>query len=255
MTDRFILTPFFLDTFSPERGALFEEGWHLNRPDLPETSREQRMAALHEPIAAFVAETLSKGERPVSVAGDCCTTLGMVAGLQRAGLEPTLLWLDAHGDFNTPETTPSGFLGGMPLAMLTGRGDLTLAEAVGLRPLPDERVVLCDGRDLDPEEKEAVAASGLRHVRDVRELLGHPWLEGPLYVHFDADIVNPSDAPAMSYRAEGGPSAAELAAVFDALARRGQIVAISMTTWTPELDEGGRSREVCLGLLRCLIGD
>jgi arginase len=255
MADRFILTPFFLDAFSPEREALTREGWHLNRPDLPNGDRLQRLAALHEPIAAFVAETLSKGERPVSVAGDCCTTLGVVAGLQRAGLEPTLLWLDAHGDFNTPETTPSGFLGGMPLAMLVGRGDLTLAEAVGLRPLPEERIVLCDGRDLDPEEGEAVAASGLQHVRDVRELLEHSLLAGPLYVHFDADIVNPSDAPAMSYRAEGGPTAEALATVFDLLAERGQMAAVSMTTWTTELDEDGRSREVCLGLLRRLVGD
>src|SRR5512136_997268 len=98
------------------------------------------MSVLHQPLAEFTAQTVLHGDRPVSLAGDCCTPLGVLAGLQQAGLVPVLLWLDAHGDFNTWETTPSGFLGGMPLAMLVGRGDQTMAQAVGLRPLPESRV-------------------------------------------------------------------------------------------------------------------
>lgn len=254
MRNRVILTPFFLDAASPEREALAREGWHVNRPDLPAGTRERRLAALYEPIAAFVSEALARGERPLCVEGDCCATLGVAAGLQRAGFEPTLLWLDAHGDFNTPETTPSGFLGGMPLAMLVGRGELTIARALGLRPWPEARVVLCDGRDLDPLEREALATSEVDHVRDVSALLGHPLLDGPLYVHFDADIVNPDDAPAMSYRAAGGPTAEQLGALLDALAARGQIIAASMTTWTPELDNDGRSRKICLELWHRLVG-
>jgi arginase family enzyme len=94
----------------------------------------------------------------------------------------------------------------------------------------------------------------VQHVVDARALPDHPLLSNPLYVHFDVDIVNPNDAPAMSYRAAGGPSAADLRAVFRSLAQTKQIVAVSMTTWAPELDGDGRSRTVCMELLRQLIG-
>lgn len=254
MRNRFILTPFFLDEPSPELESLAQPDWYVNKPVLPKGNKQQRMSTLHQPIADFVASTSLQGIRPVSIAGDCCTTLGVLAGLQKAGLDPMLLWLDAHGDFNTWETTPSGFLGGMPLAMLVGRGERTMAQAVALRPFPESRVILCDGRDLDPEEKQALAQSEVHHVVDARSVLDHPLLANPLYVHFDTDVINPNDAPAMSYRASGGPTLADLRAVFQSLAQTKQIVAVSMTTWTPQLDEDGHSQAICMELLRSLIG-
>jgi arginase len=254
MRNRFILTPFFLDESSLEMESLAQPDWHVNKPVLPNGDKRQRMSALHQPLAEFVTETALRGDRPVSIAGDCCTTLGVLAGLQQAGLNPVLLWLDAHGDFNTWETTPSGFLGGMPLAMLVGRGEQTLAQAVGLRPFPESRVILSDGRDLDPKEKQALAQSEVHHVVDARSLLGHPLLANPVYVHFDVDVINPNDAPAMSYRAAGGPSLADLQGVFQSLSRTKQIVAVSMATWAPQLDEDGRSRAASMELLRLLIG-
>ncbi len=177
----------------------------------------------------------------------------MLAGLQRVGLNPVLIWLDAHGDFNTWETTPSGFLGGMPLAMLVGRGEQTMTKAVGLRPIPEARVILTDGRDLDPGEKQALAQSGVHHITDSRLLLNHPLVANPVYLHFDTDIVNPEDAPAMGYRAEGGPSFAELQTIFRSLAQTGRVVAVSMTTWNFKLDADGRSQVVCMELLHSLI--
>jgi arginase len=255
MPNRFLVTPFFLDQPSPELETLTQPDWELNRPALPEGDLHPRMSALHEPIAAFVAGALAEGERPVSIAGDCCTTLGMLAGLQRAGANPALLWLDAHGDFNTWETTPSGFLGGMPLAMLVGRGELTMAKSVGLQPLPENQVILSDGRDLDPPERLALQGSQVHHLSDLRAVLDDSLLAQPLWVHFDTDILNPQDAPAMSYLAPGGPSAVEIQALFRHLAQHCQIVAVSMTTWTPRLDRDGKSREVCMALLRTLIED
>jgi len=254
MRNRFILTPFFLDEFSLELEALVQPDWQVNKPVLPHGDRQQRMSALHQPLSEFIAQTVLHGDRPVSLAGDCCTPLGVLAGLQQAGLVPVLLWLDAHGDFNTWETTPSGFLGGMPLAMLVGRGDQTMAQAVGLRPLPESRVILSDGRDLDPKEKQALAQSEVHHVVDVRSLPNHPVLANAVYVHFDVDVINPNDAPAMSYRAEGGPSLADLQRVFQSLSQTKQIVAVSMTTWTPQLDGDGRSRAASMELLELLIG-
>lgn len=254
MRNQFILTPFFLDAPHPELETLAQPGWRVNQPVLPKDgTQQQRMSALHRPIAEFVTHTVQHGDRPVSIAGDCCTTLGVCAGLQQAGIDPVLLWLDAHGDFNTWETSPSGFIGGMPLAMLVGRGEQTMVHAIGLQPFPENRVILSEGRDLDPKEKPALAHSEMHHLVDARFLPDHPMLANPLYVHFDVDIVNPIDVPAVSYRAEGGPSAADLQAVFQSLAQTRQIVAVSMTTWKPQLDGDGRSRVVCMELLQLLI--
>ncbi|MGH2402974.1 MAG: arginase family protein, partial [bacterium] len=248
MQNQFLVTPYRLDMHSPELESLGQPGWCLNNPSLPpeDTNTQGRMSAIHQPIAEFVANTIAGGDRPVSIAGDCCAAIGVLAGLLRAGCNPLLIWLDAHGDFNTWETTPSGFLGGMPLAMIVGRGEQTMVEAVGLRPFPEAQVILTDGRDLDFQEKLALVASQVLHIADSRSLANHPLAANPLYVHFDADIINPNDAPAMRYRAQGGPSSADLEAVFRSLSRKGELVAVSMTTWNFELDADGRSQAVCM---------
>ena len=190
MINRFILTPFFLD--QPELGLepLVEPDWVINKPRLPDGTSLKRMAVLYEPLAELVHLAIRQGERPVSIAGDCCTSLGVLGGLQRAELEPTLIWFDAHGDFNTYETTPSGFLGGMPLAMLVGRGEGSIVQSLDLDPLPEERVILSDGRDLDPGERGALAGSDILHLPDVIQLLNYDLPPGPLWVHFDTDVID-----------------------------------------------------------------
>jgi arginase len=254
MTDRFMLTPFFIDRPAGGLAQLIQPGWQVNQPTLPDGQAQQRMIALYRPLAGFAAETIGQGQRPVSVAGDCCTTIGFLSGLQQAGLEPTLIWFDAHGDFNTWETTPSGFLGGMPLAMLVGRGEQTMPQGVGLRPLAEKRVILTDGRDLDPGEREALQASGVTHLPDVTDLLNFPLPDSPLYVHFDTDVVDPAEIPAMNYPAPGGPSVATVGRVFRHLASTGRIQAVSLSSWNPDLDADGQSREKSMRLLAELLG-
>lgn len=247
--NRYILTPFYLDESLPGLDDLAAAEWIINRPTLPSGGTQARMLAINEPLATAVYSAVRGGERPASVAGDCCATLGMVAGLQRGGLDPALIWFDAHGDFNTWETSPSGFLGGMPLAMLTGRGEMTMPQALGLRPLAEERVYLSDGRDLDPLEGDALASSGV-HLRPLAELVPP---SGPLYVHFDVDVLRTADMPAVNYPAAGGPTVDELAHVFSVLAQTGRVAAVSLSAWNPELDEDGRCRKTAMSLLQLLL--
>ena len=253
MKNRMILTPFFLD--QPVRGLLDLSGeeWLINEPLLAAAETQERMLELYRPLAAAVQTAVTNGERPVSIAGDCCTTIAVLAGLQHGGLEPTLIWIDAHGDFNTWETSPSGFLGGMPLAMIVGRGEQTMSKGIEQRTLPESRVILTDGRDLDPEEKEAVRQSAVRHLPEVKMLLDQPLPAGPIYIHFDVDVLNPSDAPAMNYLAEGGPSVDDMQRVFTYLAQSGQVAAVSVSSWNPEMDVDGRSRTAVMTLLDSLI--
>lgn len=251
----FILTPYFLDQPVPGLEPLAQPGWRMNKRHLPEGNLQHRMCALHQPIADFVARSIERGHRPVSIAGDCCAAIGVAAGLQRAGLDPVLVWLDAHGDFNTWETTHSNFLGGMPLAMLVGRGELTMVNAAGAHPLREDRVILSDARDLDAEEKQALAGSRVSHLADIHALLQHPLLSNALYIHIDTDIINPKDAPAMNYPAAGGPSAAELKAILRSVAQTTKSVAVSLSSWNPDMDKDGRSRTACMEVLHSLIGD
>lgn len=250
---QFIVTPYFLDEPRPQLEELAQPGWIVNRQSLPEGEVQARMSVYHESLAHLVSVAINAGQLPVSIAGDCCAAIGVVAGLQRAGLQPLLLWLDAHGDFNTWQTTPSGFLGGMPLAMLAGLGEQTLLQRLAVQPVLAEQIILTDGRDLDPGERELVANSGIIHLPDPHQLLAYDLGTRPLHIHFDVDILSPLDAPAMSYRAEGGPRAAELTPLFRHLAITGRITAVSMSTWNPELDSDGRSREISLQLLHELL--
>ncbi|HZC27870.1 MAG TPA: arginase family protein, partial [Actinopolymorphaceae bacterium] len=97
---------------------------HLVKADLPDGAPPwERMAELYDMVATEVAAAARTGATPLIQSGDCTTSLGVVAGLQRAGLTPGVVWFDAHGDIHTPESTASGYLGGMPLRMLAGEGD------------------------------------------------------------------------------------------------------------------------------------
>lgn len=255
MKNQICLTPLFLDELVPELETLVKPNWRLNKPPLPEGDTKDRISAVHEAIAGLVFDALAAGQRPVSIAGDCCSAMGMLAGLQRARLHPTLVWFDAHGDFNTMETTPSGFLGGMPLAMIVGKGDLALPAAIGLDPLPENQVILTDGRDLDPGERELIVNSGVVHLADPADLLDYPLPGGPLYVHFDVDVVSLKESPAQNYPAEGGPSANLMHALFLRLARTARIAAVSVSTWNPALDPDRKSEIVSMSLLETLIGE
>ena len=121
-----IVTPWHLDEHIP--GFPLPAGAaELTRPSLPAGPQTGRMIRLYEAVADVVA----RAARPLLLSGDCTTALGAVAGLQRRHGDAAVVWLDGHGDFNTPATTITGYLGGMPLAMLTGRAPELISDPWG----------------------------------------------------------------------------------------------------------------------------
>ncbi|HXM57434.1 MAG TPA: arginase family protein [Candidatus Dormibacteraeota bacterium] len=232
-----IFVPYFMGERSRD-GARLADG-ELLAPGLPDASPLDRMNVLY----AGLAERVAAGDGQRVQAGDCVAALGVVAGLQRRGAEPHVVWLDAHGDFNTYGTTPSGFLGGMPLAMMVGLGEQALVAAAGLRPLPPERVWLVGARDLDPGEVENLARADVRQlaIEGLAELVPPA---GPLYVHLDVDVVDPAEMPALDYPAPGGPSAAAVRAALDRLLATGRVAALTFVGWNPALPGADRARDV-----------
>jgi arginase len=222
-----LAVPFFIG--EPLSGLEVPAPHEVLEPMLPDADPQHRMGVLYEHLAGWVAAE----DRSVVFAGDCVSVIGVLAGVQRKGIDPTLLFFDAHGDFNTWETTPSEFIGGMPLAMATGRGEQTIVTGAGLTPLPDERVFLVGARDLDPGEAAALDTSAVTRmaVAEICDRLP----PGPLHVHVDLDVVVPGEMPAMGYPAPGGPSLEAVCSAMADLAFTGRVVAVSFSTWNPEL--------------------
>lgn len=248
-----ILTPTLLDAPVPGLDSVAGRGgWTLNAPPLPDADEMTRTAVVLTALARLVEGAARTGERPVALGGDCCQPIAVVAGLTRTGIRPLLLWLDAHGDFNTHDTTISGFVGGMPLAMLTGRGRLDLLCAVGLEPMPDRDVVLSDARNLDPREAELLAASAVTRVDSIDDAIAMLPPDRPVYVHVDVDIVNGAELRQTLYPEPGGPSAADVSRALAHLRDTRDVVAVSMTAWSPALDGDGHAAGYCLGLLDTL---
>lgn len=159
-----------------------------------------RLAALYRHVAGAVAGSVRQGRRPVVVSGDCTTALGTVAGLQHAGIDPGIVWFDAHGDVQTLETTASGYLGGLPLRLLVGYRPGLIASELGLRPVAEQQVLLAGARDLDPPEIAYLDRALIGCVQ-VAELDTAALSDGPLYVHLDLDVVDPGAVPGLRYPA------------------------------------------------------
>ncbi len=147
---------------------------------LPAGDVWERLAVLYAQVARSVAE-VAGSSRPVVYSGDCTTALGTVTGLQQAGIDPAIVWFDAHGDVQTLETTASGYPGGLPLRLLLGYRPGLISARLGLRPVPEWRVVLAGARDLDPPEITYLATAQIRQSR-VADLDPAHLPDGPLYV-------------------------------------------------------------------------
>ena len=249
----YIAVPYWMGDFSPPHMAVARHTWRLVTPTLPDASPTERMGALCHALADEVAAVQAEGNLPVVIAADCTASIGVLAGLQRQLPDFTLVWYDAHGDFNTHETTPSGFIGGMPLAMLCGRGEQTIVGGAGAKAHPESDIILTDARDLDPGEDQAVANSALTHLPNVADLSSLPLPNKPIYIHFDCDVLHLSDLSAVSYPAEGGPTLDIVEASLAHVAGTGRVAAISVSMWNPDMDPDSEAETLVLELIDRLV--
>jgi arginase len=230
-----ILVPYHLDEYVPDLDVPLPADRDVTTvvAALPDGDVWTRMRPLYERVADAVEAAARTGAAPTVVSGDCTTSLGVVAGLQHAGVDPAIVWFDAHGDVQTPETTASGYVGGMPLRILVGYRPQLVAQRLRLRAIPESRAVLVDARDLDPPEVEYLAAADIRRA-DVDGLTTSALPEGPLVLHLDLDVVDPDELPGLRFPAPGGPAVADVLAAARRVLDTGRVAALSVgCTWHP----------------------
>lgn len=213
--------------------------------------------------AQLISASHQAGNGALVLAGDDTAAIGVVAGLQAAvgaGTPIGIVWLDAHGDFNTPETSYSGILAGMPLAILAGLAGPLWREAAGLAaPIATDRLVLAGTRDLDEKESELLRSTDVRviPVGEVRKSAPFAevvdWLASRsdlLYLHVDLDVLDPRFVPSASTPAAEGLTVDELSQAMGAVLGTGKVAAVAVTSLNPGAGtRGQRSLESVLTLL------
>jgi len=228
-----------------------------------------RMALANANFAEVVREGLQDDLITVGLEANCNDLLGMLAGLKydsdgnarRVGL----VFIDAHGDFNVPETTLSGMLGGMPVAVAAGHALHNVRQTAGLsEPLPMSHIVWGGVRDLDPLEADRFREYEVQQfsVNDVRQLSGNLRKQiddladrvDVVYVHIDMDVLDPAEVPGHGLTVPDGPSSVDLAAAMTVMFENPKTVALGIAS-TPSFnaDPDGVSRQAALNLIEGAI--
>jgi arginase len=235
-------------------------------PDSSRARHLESIAAVCRDVFDAALGSLEQSESAVFLGGDHSISIGTVSAIDAHGEAVGVLWIDAHGDFNTPETTPSGNVHGMALASLLGFGapELTNIGRPGAKLKPSE-AVLFGVRDLDPQEKEALRNSGMLvlTMREIDEmgvaaaarqaldrLSGLP----RLHISLDMDSLDPLEAPGVGTPVPGGLTYREAHLLMEILADCGKVASLDIVEVNPILDDRNRTARLGVELAASLFG-
>lgn len=222
-------------------------------------------------VAAATREALQADRMPLVLGGDHSLSAGSIAGaaayMAATGKKVGVIWIDAHGDLNTPGSSRSGNVHGMPLAHLLGHGDAALANVAGLHPaVRSENVALVGVRDLDDAERDHIRGWNLQAytMRDVDERGIHAVLTDAIaiasngtdgiWASVDLDVVEPESAPGVGTAVAGGMTYREAHHAMEMLADTGRLVGMDLVEVNPVLDEHNRTAELGTQLVLSAFG-
>lgn len=234
----------------------------------PKLLNARQVEAVCRSLAAKVRGTLDRGYFPLIIGGEDSVIMGIIEGFRRA-LDPRigLIYMDAHGDFNTPETTPSGLIGGMNVAITAGRGPKELVEMFGHSPLLlEENIVLYGTRELDAMEETALAESRVRVYK--REKIREVGVEkavkkilrdlesrcDKVYVHVDLDVLDETAMSAQSYPVGDGLSMGEFRETLQGLVRSGRLCGMTIMVFNAAKDPKGMEARKVVRLIADVLG-
>ncbi|SCW36993.1 arginase [Paenibacillus tianmuensis] len=242
----------------------------LNQDALPLTALKyfHDVLAVNEALAAGVSRIVQQGSFPLVLGGDHSIAIGTLAGLASHYSRLGVIWIDAHSDLNTPDTTPSGNIHGMSLAASLGQGDERLTRIGGISPkIRPEHTVLLGVRDLDPGEKASIKAQGItcftmhdidrRGMSSVMEEALQVAGKGTDGVHlsFDIDSLDPVEAPGTGTPVKGGLSYREAHLALELLHESGIVTSAELVEVNPSLDTGQKTAQLAVELIGSLLGE
>jgi len=251
---------------------------NLSGPANPEAAPVEGYRHLEETadwcgkVRNAVYDALSGGQLPILLGGDHSLAIGSIAGIARYCAEQevalSVLWLDAHADFNTPDTTPSGNIHGMPVAVVAGHGPPALTSLGHARPMLDASHIIQLGiRSVDRVEKQLVIQSGLE-VHDMRRIdengmrrtMEHilerlARIGGHLHVSFDVDFLDPSIAPGVGTTVPGGPTYREAQLCMEMIYDSGFMRSLDIMELNPAYDDRNKTGELVIELVESLFGE
>ncbi|KAI9652837.1 MAG: Arginase, catabolizes arginine to ornithine and urea [Alyxoria varia] len=246
-------------------------------PDYRNMKKPKAVSAVAEALAQQVYDHASKGRLVLTLGGDHSIAIGSVGGTakatrERLGREIAVIWVDAHSDINTPETSDSGNIHGMPVAFLTGLAKEKRPDIFGW--LKDEhrispkKLVFIGLRDVDKGEKQILKENGIkafsmhdidRHgIGKVMDMaLGWIGSDTPIHLSFDVDSLDPQFAPSTGTPVRGGLTLREGDFIAETVHETGSLIAMDLVEVNPSLEAGGASETIRAGcsIIRCGLGD
>ncbi len=224
----------------------------------------QTQFELYRSLAERVATARQKSKFPLILSGNCGATLGVIAGTNKKRLG--LIWLDAHGDFNTPETTTSGFLDGMGLAIVAGLCWKPLAHSIpNFSPIVGENILHIGGRDFDSQERKLFEQAGVlvidetairqTNVRDALEpAIRHlSFKTEEAHLHIDLDVLDSKENPSNEYAPEGGLSVEQVLEAIDLIKEKLKLTSASIAAYDPECDPEQKTLNAGFKLMRSIL--
>jgi arginase len=218
-----------------------------------------------EELATVVADIARAGNIPLVLGGDHSMAMGTLAGLARAGKRPGVIWIDAHGDINTPETTPSGNVHGMPFAVALGLAGAPFPASLRGTTSGD-RGVLLGLRDVDPGERDNIKKAGVTALTmaDIDRLGMGPAMEKAIavagkgdgiHLSLDMDALDPDEAPGVGTPVRGGLTYREAQLAMEMLAASGKLRSVEIAEVNPILDESNRTAALAVELVASALGE
>lgn len=235
-------------------------------PELSGGGQLTRLGRLGKQVADLTAAARASDTLPVILGGDCLNAVAVCAGLQTAAVDQALgiAWFDAHGDFNTPDTTLSGYLGGMPLACLCGYGLEELRASAGLEhPVEVNHVIMLGVRDLDPAEKELLESTPISCLNPAQVAAGRTQVAAGYhfqevdgaYLHFDLDALDPGTAPGVDYPAPGGLSLEAAVSASKMVRAAAPLAGVTLSAFNPAKDRDDKTIESAIHVLAGILGE
>ena len=265
----------FLHTRIRDLGYEVEDAGNVHVPQMeenilrvaPELKYKDEILHACAHLADKVEQAIADGTVPVVLGGDHSIAIGTQAGLARHSKDRGLIWFDAHADFNTPESSLSGNIHGMPVSAVLGVGHPDLADFDQPGPkLPKENVVLVGLRDVDPKEADLLEQHGISYftMRDIDEMGMHKVMDGAIaiagkgrdgiHVSFDLDGVDPQWAPGTGTTVDGGFTYREAHLALEMLADTDRVTSMEFVEVNPLLDERNQTGRFTVGLIASLLG-